>query len=160
MIVDIIVTLILIFSFIGGLKNGAVKELFSVLCTLTAIFISGAVYGLLVSLLQFISDFNWRSLLGFFITYVIVSIVLFLIVLLPRKLLEGLWRGGILSSALGGIFNIMNASIGVVLFCTLLQAYPGLPFVSDAIGSSGMVSWLMRYLQFVQLLLPVSIQRW
>ncbi|MDD5101274.1 MAG: CvpA family protein [Syntrophales bacterium] len=160
MIVDIIVTLILIFSFIGGLKNGAVKELFSVLCTLIAIFISGAIYRLPVSLLQFISDFNWRSLLGFLITYGIISIILFLIVLLPRKLLEGLWRGGILSSALGGIFSVMNAAIGVVLLSTLLLAYPVLPFLYDAISSSGMVTELLKYLQFVQLLLPVSVQRW
>ncbi|HAV10232.1 MAG TPA: hypothetical protein DCX22_01245 [Dehalococcoidia bacterium] len=158
-IVDIIVSIILIFSFIGGLKNGAVKEFFGLTGILIAIPVTGAAYGIMVAVLSFIPDTNWQNFAGFLITFTLVNIALFLLFLLPRMALGGIWQGGILSALIGGIFNVINAAIGLTVFCFLVLTYPVLSFLVTIITCSSMLNWLMTILHFVQLLLPTAFQQ-
>ena len=58
-IVDIIVIIILILSFVGGLKDGAVKSFFSLLALVIAIPLTGLSYRLLATILSFLPGTNW-----------------------------------------------------------------------------------------------------
>ncbi len=158
-IVDIIVSIGLIFSFIGGLRNGAVKEFFGLAGMIIAIPVTGATYGMVVAVLSFIPATNWQNFVGFLIAFTLVSIALILLFMIPRMALGGIWKGGILSAIIGGVFNVINAAIGLVIFCFLVLTYPVLPFLIDVITGSSMLTWLITNLHFVQLLMPAAFQQ-
>jgi len=92
--VSIITSLILFFSFIGGLKEGAVKNFFSLIALLIAIPLTGISYRLLANALSFIPGENWGNFIGFFITLALISIILHFVFLLPRKLIQKAWKRG------------------------------------------------------------------
>jgi len=111
--VNIIAGLILLFSLIGGIKEGAVKQLFSLIALLIAIPVAGISYHLLANLLSFIPGENWENFIGFFIMLVVISIILHFVFLLPRKFLQKVWKQGLLFRLIGAVFNIFNAAIGM-----------------------------------------------
>jgi uncharacterized membrane protein required for colicin V production len=73
-IIDVIVALILIFSFLGGLKDGAVKEFIGLLAFVVALPLSGLLIGVVSGWLSFVADGTWRSLLSFLLTMGIIII--------------------------------------------------------------------------------------
>jgi uncharacterized membrane protein required for colicin V production len=109
--VDIIVALILVFSFLGGLKRGAPKEICGLLAFIVALSITGAFSTYVLGWMSFTSDHLWRSLLTFVITMGIIIIIMHLILLLPRHLLDNIWSGGFLWSALGGVLGLINSAL-------------------------------------------------
>ena len=52
--VNIIALIILCFSLLGGIKEGAVKNLFSLAIQIFAIFIAGHIYHLIATVLSFL----------------------------------------------------------------------------------------------------------
>jgi len=145
-IVDVIAVLILIFSFIGGLKGGAVKEFFGLLAFIIAIPLTGLFYGYVVSWFSFVGDSTWRTFLAFLLTMGIIMILLFLIFMLPRNLLEKVWDGGFFWSLLGGVLAILNAALGLVLLVSLIDIYPVLPWLDDIFTASHVLNWLVNTL--------------
>ena len=63
--VSIIALIILFFSFIGGLKEGAVKGFFSFITLIIAIPITGMSYPLLADILSFLPGQDWENFIGF-----------------------------------------------------------------------------------------------
>ncbi|MCX6006469.1 MAG: CvpA family protein [Chloroflexi bacterium] len=145
-IVDITVVLILIFSFIGGLKGGAVKEFFKLLAFIVAIPLTGVFYGYVVSWFSFVGDSTWRTFLAFLLTMGIIMILLLLIFWLPRHLLEKVWNEGFFWSLLGGVFGILHSALGLVLLVSLIDIYPVLPWLDDLFISSNVLNWLVNTL--------------
>jgi len=143
-VVDIIVTLILIFSFIGGLKGGAVKEMIGLLALIIAIPLASMFSHYIISWFSFVGDSTWRSFLAFMVMMGIIIILLTLILWLPRSLLEKLWSGGFFWSLLGGIFNALNSALGLVLLVTLLDIYPVLGWLDDILSVSHVLNWLVN----------------
>jgi len=115
--VNIIASLILLFSLIGGLKEGAVKQLFYLIALLIAIPVAGISYHLLANLLSFIPGENWENFLGFFIMLALISVILYFVFLLPRRFAQKVWKKGLLFRLIGAALNIFNAAIGGI--------YPG-----------------------------------
>jgi len=76
---DIIVIIILILTFIGGMKDGAIKVFFSLLATVISIPLAGLSYRLIASILSFLPGTNWENFFGFFITMGIIIAILQLI---------------------------------------------------------------------------------
>jgi len=152
--VNIFASLILFFSLIGGLKEGAVKQLFSLIALLIAIPLAGISYHLLAGLLSFIPGENWENFIGFFIMLVVVSIILHFVFLLPRKFLQKVWKQGLLFRLIGAAFNIFNATIGMVVFALVLGAYPIFDWLERAVTGSVILNWLVSQLSFVQAVLP------
>ncbi|MDD5398750.1 MAG: CvpA family protein [Dehalococcoidia bacterium] len=142
-IIDIIVALILVFSFLGGLKQGAPRELCGLLAFIVALSITGAFIAYVFVWMSFASDNLWRSLLTFLITMAIIMIVLHLALLLPRHLLDKIWSGGFFWSVLGGIFSVINSALGLVLMVLLLGIYPVLDWLNDLLAASGILNWLV-----------------
>ena len=87
-LVDILAVIILLLSFFGGLKEGAVKQFFSVVALIIAIPIAGLCYRLIAAILSFLPGENWENFVGFFIALALISIILHLIFLLPRKIIQ------------------------------------------------------------------------
>ena len=83
---NIFAAFILFFSFIGGLKDGAVKSFFSLISLLIAIPLSGIFYNLIARVLSFLPGENWENFVGFFITFGIISLTLFFVFFWPRTI--------------------------------------------------------------------------
>ncbi len=152
--VNVIASFILFFSFIGGFKKGAVKQLFSLIALLIAIPLTGISYHILAGILSFIPGENWGNFIGFFITLAIISVILRFVFLLPRKFAKKVWRKGVVFRLVGGALNIFNAAIGMVVFALVLQAYPIFDWLGEVMAGSGVLTWLVVNLSFVQAMLP------
>ena len=156
---DIIVIIILILSFFGGMKEGAVKNFFSLVALLIAIPLAGLSYHLIATLLSFLPGTNWENFFGFFITMGIISVILHLIFLLPRKIIQKIWKKGILFRLLGGVLNIFGAGIGMAVFTLVLRAYPIFDWLERWVSSSAILMWLVDKFGFVQAMLPEALQK-
>lgn len=156
--IDIIVALILLFSLIGGLKAGAVYGFFSLLILIIVILVTGAFYGYMASLLSFWPGEDWENFLGFLLTMVIASIIISLVLFIPRHFIGMAWKGGGFSSLLGGMFNLANSAIGLIVLVLLFQTYPVIPWLGDILAESIILTWLAGHLEFVRLLLPEAFR--
>ena len=151
---DIIVIIILILTFLGGLKEGAVKTFFSLVTLIIAIPLSGLSYHLIAKILSFLPGTNWENFFGFFITMAIISVILHFIFSLPRKFLQKIWKKGCLFRLLGGVLNVFGGTIGLTVFTLVLRAYPILDWLERWVSSSGILMWLVDKFGFVQSMLP------
>jgi len=157
--VNIIAAIILFFSLIGGLKEGAVKQFFSLIALLIVIPLAGLAYHLMANILSFLPGTNWANFVGFFITLGLISAIVHLIFLLPRKILQQVWKKGLFFRLLGGALNVLNASIGMVVFTLVLEAYPIIEWLERVIANSGVLAWLVTQLSFVLAMLPEVFQK-
>ncbi|MBI4284928.1 MAG: CvpA family protein [Chloroflexi bacterium] len=152
--VDIIVALILFFSFVGGVKDGAVKQVFSLLAILIALPLASLTYHWLRDLLAFLPGGDWENFLGFLITSGVISAILNLIFFLPRKAIQVVWNKGFLFRLIGGILILINVSVGLVVFVLVLRAFPVWDWLAENIARSDLLTWLVDHLVFVRALLP------
>jgi uncharacterized membrane protein required for colicin V production len=152
--VSIIAALVLIFSILRGLREGAVRQLFSLLATLIAIPVAGASYQVLADILSFIPGQNWENFIAFFIMMVVVNIVLYFVFLLPGRALKKAWPGGLFFCVLGAIFSLVNAALSMVVFALVLHAYPIFGWLERAVSGSDVIAGLVSLFGFVQAVLP------
>jgi len=145
-IIDLIVALILVLSFLGGLKEGAVKEFIGLLAFVIALAFTGAFFVYVLGWVGFMPDYLWRSFLTFLITMGIIVIVLHLAFLPLRFLLDKIWPGGFLWNALGGIFGLINTGLGLTLMVVVLSLYPVFTGLNDWLAASKILSWLVNTL--------------
>jgi len=156
--VNIIAVIILIFSLLGGLKEGAVKHFFNLIILIVAIPLAGLSYRLIAAILSFLPGTNWENFIGFFIALALVSVILHFIFLLPRKIIQKIWKKGALFRLLGGALNIVSASIGMVVFTLAVGAFPVFGWLERALTNSSVLAWLVERLSFVQAMLPEAFQ--
>ena len=156
-LVNIIAVIILILSFLGGLKEGAVKNLFSLAVLIIAILLAGLYY-LIATILSFLPGTNWENFIGFFITIGIISLIMHFIFFLPRRIAQKIWGKGILFRLLGGGLNVLNAGIGMVVFTLALGAYPIIDWLERAVTNASVLMWLVKLLSFVEAMLPEAFQ--
>ena len=156
--VNILAGLILFFSFIGGLRDGAVKSFFSLIALLIAIPLTGISYRLLANILSFLPGESWENFIGFFVTLALISIILYFVFLLPRRLIQKTWNKGVPFRLVGGALNIFNSAIGIAFFALLVRAYPVFGWLKQAVMDSSILTWLVVNLSFVQTMLPEVFQ--
>lgn len=156
--VSIIAVIILILSFFGGLKEGAVKQFFNLVVLLIAIPLAGFSYHLLAALLSFLPGENWENFIGFFIALALISVILYFIALLPRRIIQKIWKRGLFFRLLGGTLNLVNASIGMVVFTLVLLAYPIFDWLERWVAGSSVLASLVEIFGFVQSMLPQVFQ--
>jgi uncharacterized membrane protein required for colicin V production len=152
--IDIIAVLILIFSFAGGLKEGAIRSFFSCISLIISIPVTSATYYLLSSVFGFIADDNWRNFLGFFGTFIIISIILGILLWLPRRFFEKFWNGGCIFSIVGGFFSLASAAISLALLAIIVHAFPIFDWLDYALTNSSVISWLVANLGFIKMMTP------
>lgn len=153
--VDLVVIAIFFFSIIGGLMQGAVRSFFTLLALIIAIPITGILYHLAANLLSFLQSQNWENFLGFFITFALIGLILSLIFIIPARVIEKAWLiKGILFRLIGGILNVFDAAIGMVLFVLVLRAYPIMIWLEHVVSESAILTWLSLHFSFVHWLLP------
>jgi len=156
--VNIIAILVLFFSLIGGLKEGAVRTFFSLIALIIAIPLTGLSYHLVANVLSFLPGENWENFVGFFIALALISIILYFVFFLPRRYLQKIWHKGLLFRLVGSALNIFNAAIGMVIFTLLIRAYPIFSWLEEAVAGSSVLNWLVASLGFVQSMLPEIFQ--
>jgi uncharacterized membrane protein required for colicin V production len=152
--VSIIAALVLFFSIIGGIKEGAVKQFFTLLATLIAIPIAGLSYEVLAGWLSFIPGQNWENFIAFFVMMAVVGILLYFAFIIPGRMFQKSWDVGILYAVLGAVFGLFNAAIGMVVFALVLNAYPIIDWLANAVSGSGVITWLVSLFGFIQGVLP------
>ena len=153
-LISIIVLIILVISFLGGMKEGAVKNFFSLLALIIVIPLTGLSYHLIAIILAFLPGINWENFLGFFITFGIISVILYFIFLLPRKITQKIWKKGILFRLLGGALNLIGTIIGMTVFVLVLRAFPIFDWLERWVSNSGVLMSLVEAFGFVQAMLP------
>lgn len=153
-LINILAVAVLFFSFIGGIKDGAVKNAFNVIALIIAIKLAGIYYYILAGILSFLPGENWENFLGFFITLAIISVILHFIFLVPRKLVQKAWGKGVFFRLIGGVLGIFNAAISLALFALVLFAYPIFDWLQMGVAGSVVMTRLVTGLGFVQSLLP------
>ena len=158
-IVSIIAALILLFSIFSGLKDGAVKQLFTLLATLIAIPVAAHTYQVLAGVLSFIPGDNWENFIAFTVIMIAANIILYFVFILPGRALTKAWPGGLLSALMGVVFSVVNAAIGMVIFALVLQAYPIFDWLERAVSGSGVITWLISVFGFVQAVLPEALRQ-
>jgi hypothetical protein len=155
-VVSIIAALILLFSILKGLRDGAVKPLFALLGTLIAIPVAGVSYQPLADILP---GQNWGGFIAFFVMMAVVSIILYFVFILPGRALKKAWPGGLSFCVLGAIFSLVNAAIGMVVFALVLNAYPIIDWLGRAVGGSDVISFLVSVFGCVQAVLPEVLRQ-
>ena len=144
------------FSFIGGLKEGAVKNSFSLIALLIAIPITGLSYRLLATILSFLPGENWGNFVGFFVTMGLIIPILYFVFFLPRRFIQKVWNKGVFFRLIGGALNILNAAIGMVVFTLLVGAYPIFEWLEQVVLDSSVLNWLVVNLSFIEKMLPFT----
>ncbi len=157
--VSLLAVIILIFSFLGGMKQGAVKQFFSLAVFIVAIPLAGFSYRLIAIILSFLPGENWENFIGFFIALALVSVILHFIIFLPRKISQTIWRKGVIFRLVGGVLNFLQAGMGLVVFTLIIVAYPIFNWLGQAVVGSSVLAWLVERLSFVQALLPELFQQ-
>ena len=152
--VNVLVIALLFFSFIGGFREGAVKNFFSLIALLIAIPLSGAFYRILAAVLSFLPGERWENFVSFFVTLVVISIILHFVFLLPRKLIHKVWNKGILFRLIGAALGILNSAIGMAVFTLVVQAYPVIGWLERVVTGSSVLTWLAVRLSFIGAMLP------
>jgi uncharacterized membrane protein required for colicin V production len=152
--VSIIASLVLLFSIFGGMREGAVRQFFSLIALLVAIPVAGVSYQVLAGLLSFIPGENWENFISFFIMMAVVSVALYFVFLLPSRFLQKAWKDRVLFWVIGAVFSIFNAAIGMVVFALVLDAYPIFDWLERAVSGSGVLNWLVSHMSFIQAVLP------
>ncbi|HEY83209.1 MAG TPA: CvpA family protein [Dehalococcoidia bacterium] len=156
--VDIIALGIIALSFFGGLREGAVKQFFKLLVLVIAIPLAGRSYWLVATVLSFLPGEKWENFIGFFITLGLISAILQLVSFLPRRIVQKIWRRGLVFRLLGGALGALNASIGLVVFALVTLAYPLFDWLVRWVAGSSVLMSLMELFGFVQTMLPQVFQ--
>ena len=156
--VDILVSIILFFSFFGGLKEGAVRNFFSLIVFIIAIPLTGLSYQLIAAIFSFLPGTNWENFISFFITLGIIGVISQLVLLMPRKIIQKVWNRGTFFRFLGGILNVLNAGIGLVVLTLVIGAYPIIEWLERVVASSSVLARLVEQLSFVPAMLPEIFQ--
>ena len=152
--VNIIAILILFFSFIGGIKEGAVKRFSGLVEILIAIPIAGTTYHILTGILSFLPGENWEGFLGFFITLAIINAIMHFVLWLPRKVMQKLWNKGFIFRIAGGLLQIYTTAIHLAVFTLGILAYPIFGWLERCVAGSSVLSGLVTNLGFIQSMLP------
>ena len=156
--VSLFAVFVLLVSVFAGLKEGAVKHFFNLVATFVAIFISGLYYHLIAGLLSFIPGENWENFIGYCIAYAIVMVIFQLAALFPRKMINKIWKRGLLYRLLGGAMNLVNAAIGLTLFALVLSTFPIFDWLARWVTGSSVMASLVNIFGFIQVLLPQELQ--
>ncbi len=156
--VNLIALIVLFFSFIGGLKEGAVKNFFSLIALIIAIPLAGVSYHLVAAIISFLPGEDWEHFIGFFVALGLIILILHFVFFLPRRFIQKVWKKGGLFRLIGGALNILNAAIGMVVFTLLIGAHPIIGWLERAVIGSGVLTWLVVHLSFVQAILPEVFQ--
>ena len=154
--VDVVVIILLVIGFVGGMKDGAVKNFFSLIALIISIPLAGISYRLIATILSFLPGENWENFFGFAITYAIFNVIFQLAALIPRKFVGAIWKKGMIFRLVGGAFNLLSSIIGMVLFVLMVQAFPIFDWLERWVTDSGVLQSLADAFGFVQSMLPAA----
>ena len=102
---------------------------------------------------------DWENFSAFFIIMVIASIILHIIFYFPSALINKVWvLKGPFFRLLGGVLNLIGTFAGLVLFASIVQAYPVIGWLERVITESSIITWLLTNFNFVKFLLPDLFQ--
>lgn len=151
--IDVIISILLIFSFIYGLKQGAIKSLFSLITIVAGIFLTNLFFKYSLNLFSLILDPNWHGFIAFFSLLILICILISLIFLLPGKLLAPNLNQGLLSMSIGGFISIICILIFLALLKLIIDIFPISIWFQNILNTSAIARWTVKYFNFVGFLI-------
>jgi len=157
--IDVIIVIVLVISFVSGIRSGVINALFNLAIFIIALVITGFYYPYLASILTFLPNDNWSNFFGFLLTIILLSVVLSILSLIPRHLLRSVWNGeGCFFGLIGGVFSVFNTGLGFTVFMILLERFPIVPVLNIYLDQSVILVWLSVNMNFIYLLLPATFR--
>ena len=153
----IIAIIVLLFGFIVGPKEGAVKITSALIAHLIAIPLAGISYQLLASLFSFLPGDSWENLVGFFAAkYLIIAILYFPFLFFARRFFKKVWKKGIFIRLISGVLTTLNSAIGMVTLVLAVEAFSISGWLGQVLLGSSFLDWLVTNLSFVKSMLPFA----
>ncbi len=118
---DIVLLLIIIWSFISGLIKGALVEIFSMIGIVIGVFIAARSYIFLIPLFDFLPS-KTAAILAFIIIIIIGILIFYIIGKLLRKFLRFLYIGFV-DRLFGLIFGFLKGSIIAAIIVLILSSF-------------------------------------
>ena len=151
----IIAIIVLLFGFIVGPKEGAVKIASALIAHLIAIPLAGISYQLLASLFSFLPGENWDNFVGFFTTKYLIILILYLVFLfLSKRFIQKDWKKGMFFRLIGGLLTSLNSAMGMVTLVLTVEAFPFSGWFERVVSGSSFLDWLVTNLSFIKAMLP------
>ena len=153
----IIAIIVLLFVFIVGPKEGAVKIASALIAHLVAIPLAGISYQFLTSLFSFLPGENWENFVGFFTTKYLIILILYLVFLfLSKRFIQKDWKKGVIFRIIGGTLTSLNSAMGMVTLVLTVEAYPMSVWFERVVSGSSVLDWLVTNLSFIKAMLPFA----
>jgi len=147
---DIVIIIIVIASLVGGVKNGLIKSILSLVGVIVGVVLAGNYYLLLAEMLSFIPHEGAAKIAAFAIILVLVMVVFGIIAQLLTKLVSALLLGWV--NRLGGA--IAGVLLGALFCGAFLAIWAKFMGMSGAIADSEIAPILLNYFPIVLSLLP------
>lgn len=147
---DIVILIVIVLFFFGGLKNGIIKTLVSLAGLVAGTALAGQYYPILTPYLTFIPEITIANIVAFIsilmAVLVFAAVVAVILTHFAKAILLG-WLNGLL----GGVFGFLMGVITVSVLCAIWVRFRG---PSDVIQESQFARTLLNYFPFILSLLP------
>jgi len=147
---DIIILVVLALSAFGGLKNGLIKSLLSLIGLIVGVVLAGRFYESFSGVLPFISSERAAHIAAFIIIFLLVVIIFAILGIILTRLVSAILLGW-LNRLLGAIFSIIMGAIFIAAILAVWAKYVG---AGGTIEGSFMARFLLDSFPIVLGLLP------
>jgi membrane protein required for colicin V production len=147
---DIVILVLLAAAVFGGIRNGLIKSLCSLIGLIVGVVLAGRFYTSFANVLSFISNEDIAKIVAFIIIFLIVTIIAAILGNILTKVISAIRLGGVKRVG-GGIFGFLLGAITIGALLTLFIKFTGM---GDFIGGSALANFLVDKLPIVLGLLP------
>ena len=147
---DILILIILVLSAFGGLKNGLIKSLLSLIGLVVGVAVAGRFYEPFSGVLAFISSERAAHIAAFVIIFLLVIIIFTILGIILTRLVSAILLGW-LNRLLGAIFSVIMGAIFIAAILAIWAKYMG---AGGPIEGSFMARFLLDSFPIVLGLLP------
>ncbi len=147
---DIVIIVLLLISAVGGLFNGLIKSVFSLVGLIVGVVLAGRFYTGLAGLLRFIPDENIARIVAFIIIFLVIIIIAAILGVILTKLVSTMLLGWL--NRLGGaVFGVLIGAVFIAAILVIWVKYLG---ANSVISGSGIAHILVDGFPLVLALLP------
>jgi len=152
MILDIILGIVIVVCIIGGIKRGAIREIFALGGLITGVFVATKFYKQFAAILHISTKV--ANTVAFIIIFIVVVVIINLIGHLISKLIN-LLGAGFIDRILGGLLGFITGTLIAGLICLFLTAFTT---GKQAVEKSKIAPVVFEEISWIRGILPQNIQ--
>lgn len=147
---DIVILVLLIISAFGGLMNGLIKSILSMVGLILGVVLAGRYYINLAGILGFIPSENAAKVVAFIIIFVIILIIVTILGVILTNLVSAILLGW--ANRLAGA--VLGVVVGAIFIAAILAIWVKYMGASGSISGSTIAPFLLERFPAVLALLP------